>query len=123
MHIHSTQTSALGNALAGAQDAETALSLKRARELRDAATRLRAASFEMSSDIPENPETVSMVAAWSGNPTRHPTQLQTESSALFGADAGIAGSAAPSSQMRENQRTPPTSPASSPVSSPVSYWA
>src|SRR5580698_1416339 len=70
MHIHAAQASALGNALAGAQDAETAMSLRRARELRDAAVRLKAASFEPIASLPADPDTaaqtVFMIAAWSG---------------------------------------------------------
>jgi hypothetical protein len=67
MQIHAAQASALGNALAGAQDAETAMSRRRARELRDAAVRLKVASFKSISNLPADPDTaaqtVSMVAA------------------------------------------------------------
>jgi len=125
MHIHPAQASALGNALAGAQDAETAMSLRRARELRDAATRLKAASFEMNSNIPANPETdlhtdplyadpqtaaqtVSMIAAWSGSP-------QSNSSSQSGAPASGQDIPSQTQSTQQVQRTPPTSP--------VSYWA
>ncbi|HEX4322984.1 MAG TPA: hypothetical protein VHZ52_18865 [Acidobacteriaceae bacterium] len=109
MHIHAAQASALGNALAGAQDSETAVSMRRARELRDAATRLKAASLEIHTQIPEHDpnqdqetaaQTISMVTAWSGGqPSRQPSP---QSSAVL-------------SPIQEVQRTPP--------SNPVSYWA
>ena len=108
MHIHTAQASALGNALAGAQDAETSMSLRRARELRDAATRLKAASFEVISSLPADPDTaaqtVSMVAAWAGG-SSSPSQPN-------------ASPQEPSAQPQPTQsvqRTPP--------SSPVNYWA
>src|SRR5271166_162624 len=94
MHIHASQASALGNSLAGAQAAETALSMRRARELRDAASRLRAIAMDVSPvftahpqtvaptdsggsrrispqtqtspDSPSDPQTMQMIAAWSG---------------------------------------------------------
>jgi hypothetical protein len=120
MHIHAAQASALGNALAGAQDAETAMSLRRARELRDAATRLKAASFEMNSNIPANPETdlhtdpqtaaqtVSMIAAWSGSG-------QSSSAQSVPPTQDQPGASSQTQSTQQVQRTPPTSP--------VSYWA
>lgn len=124
MHIHAAQASALGNALAGAQDAETAMSLRRARELRDAATRLKAASFEMNSNIPANPETdlhtdpqtaaqtVSMIAAWSGSGQAGSAQSGSSQSSQPGQQSGASS---PTQSTQQVQRTPPTSP--------VSYWA
>ena len=118
MHIHAAQASALGNALAGAQDAETSLSLRRARELRDAAVRLKAASFESLSSLPADPDTaaqtVSMVAAWSGggsasNPSGPSTQERSA------ADQQPPETSARIQETQQVQRTPP--------SSPVSYWA
>jgi hypothetical protein len=118
MHIHATQASALGNALAGAQDAETSMSLRRARELRDAAIRLKAASFEVISSLPADPETaaqtVSMVTAWAGG---NATSAQSSPSIQerSAADAQPQNAASPIQQTQQVQRTPP--------SSPVSYWA
>jgi hypothetical protein len=116
MHIHTAQASALGNALAGAQDAETSMSLRRARELRDAATRLKAASFEVISSLPPDPDTaaqtVSMIAAWaSGNPGP-------------GSGAGSAVSQpSPSPQEVSSQPQPTQAIQRTPPSSPVNYWA
>ena len=118
MHIHATQASALGNALAGAQDAETSMSLRRARELRDAAIRLKAASFEVISSLPADPETaaqtVSMVTAWAGG---NATSAQSSPSIQerSAADAQPQNAASPIQQTQQVQRTPP--------SGPVSYWA
>ena len=116
MHIHTAQASALGNALAGAQDAETSMSLRRARELRDAATRLKATSFEVISSLPADPDTVaqtvSMVAAWSGGGS--------------GSGPGSAsGLSQPSPSPQEVSSQPqPTQPVQrTPPSSPVNYWA
>jgi hypothetical protein len=117
MHIHAAQANALGNALAGAQDSETALSMRRARELRDAALRLKAASLEIHNNIPQNPEsdadtaaqTVSMISAWSSS----------QSGSQSGGDPAhrqlIPSVQERSAQTQEVQRTPPPSP--------VSYWA
>ena len=114
MHIHSAQASALGNALSGAQSAETAVSMRRARELRDAATRLKAASLEINTQIPEHDpnqdqetvaQQIAMINAWSGGqPSQQPFQ-QSPPVQPRGAQ----------SQIQEVQRTPP--------SNPVSYWA
>ena len=122
MHIHAAQASALGNALAGAQDAETAISLRRARELRDAAVRLKAASFETISNLPADPDTaaqtVSMIAAWSGvgsassQPGSQSGPVRQERSA-----ANVQPPSA-SAQFQQTQQVQRTSP-----SSPVSYWA
>jgi|HubBroStandDraft_1064217.scaffolds.fasta_scaffold1867748_1 hypothetical protein len=119
MHIHAAQASALGNALAGAQDAETAMSLRRARELRDAAVRLKAASFEPIASLPADPDTaaqtVSMIAAWSGGGSAA-SQPGSQSGASVqeraAADVQLPNA---STQTRQVQRTPP--------SGPVSYWA
>jgi hypothetical protein len=118
MHIHAAQASALGNALAGAQDAETAMSLRRARELRDAAVRLKAASFETISSLPTDPDTaaqtVSMIAAWSGGgsaSSQSGPSLQERSTA----DVQPPNASAQVQQTQQVQRTPPASP--------VSYWA
>jgi hypothetical protein len=47
MHIHTMAPTASSNALAGAQGAENAQSLRRARELRDAAAKLKAAALDI----------------------------------------------------------------------------
>ena len=119
MHIHAAQASALGNALAGAQDAETAMSLRRARELRDAAVRLKAASFETISSLPSDPDTaaqtVSMIAAWSGGSASSQPGSQSGASVQERAAADVQNASAQIQQAQQVQRTPP--------SSPVSYWA
>jgi hypothetical protein len=126
MHIHAAQASALGNALAGAQDAETTMSLRRARELRDAAVRLKAASFETISSLPADPDTaaqtVSMIAAWSGGGS-----ASSQSGSQPGSQSG------PSLQERSTADLPPPSSSAkiqetqqvqrTPPSNPVSYWA
>lgn len=122
MHIHTTQASALGNALTAAQDAETAMSLRRARELREAATRLKAASFEAGSDIsselqtdPETTaQTVSMVAAWSGGDSAA-GQSASSRQDRSRADTSAWNGSSQSQPTRQVQRTSP--------SGPVSYWA
>jgi hypothetical protein len=50
MHIHMPPASSGANALAGAQAAETATALRRARELREAASKLKADSLEINSN-------------------------------------------------------------------------
>lgn len=122
MHIHTTQASALGNTLSTAQDAETAMSLRRARELREAATRLKAASFGAGSDISSEmqvdqettEQTVSMITAWFGGDspaTRSGSSKQDRSLA----DGSGSNGSSPSQPAQQAQRTP--------HSGPVSYWA
>jgi hypothetical protein len=122
MHIHTTQASAAGNALAGAQAAETAMSLRRARELREAAAKLKA-SFDLGSAVHHDPlsdaqadaQTVSLVSAWAGGSSA------SSQSALTIQDSVAQRSAADSElpnlpvQVQEVQRTS--------SASPVSYWA
>jgi hypothetical protein len=55
MHIHTTQANAQGNALAGAIAEETATSLRRARELRETAAKLKAISTEITPEFLPNP--------------------------------------------------------------------
>lgn len=126
MHIHAAQASTLGNALAGAQDAETTMSLRRARELRDAAVRLKAASFETISGLPADPDTaaqtVSMIAAWSGGGSAS-SQFGSQPGSQSGpsvqeraaADVQPPNASTQIQQSQQVQRTP--------LSSPVSYWA
>lgn len=64
MHIHMNPANMGVNGLAGAQSAETAAALRRARELRDAASKLKAGSLEVVADIDTDPETVAMITAW-----------------------------------------------------------
>jgi len=73
MHFHATQVSASGDGLAGFQAAQTAMALRRARELRDAATRMKAGSREfqdvepgLALDSESAAQSVSMIAAWAG---------------------------------------------------------
>lgn len=117
-HPCSPRASALGNALAGAQDAETAISRRRARLLRDAAVRLKAACFKTISNLPADPDTAaqtaSMVAAWSGggsSSSQTGPSLQERSAA----DTPPLNASAQVQQTQQAQRSPP--------SSPVSYWA
>ena len=150
MHIHASQTSALGNAMAGAPAEETAMSLRRARELRDAATRLKAIAMDVSPDFtahpqgvaptdqsilqpigahpsaqgelqsvsqayPQNdPQTVQMIAAWSGSMAWVPPAISPASSIQSEASAIPAGMA----QDQQIQQVQPT-----PSVQPVSYWA
>jgi hypothetical protein len=100
MHIHALPASAAGDALAGAQAAETAMAVRRARELQEAASKLKAASFEISLDPGADAETVAMVGAWSGTGSG-------------GAQSGAASQA--SGEVPGVERTPPQGP--------VSYWA
>ena len=46
MHIHTTTPTASSNALAGAQSAENAQALRRSREFRQAAAKLKAAALD-----------------------------------------------------------------------------
>jgi hypothetical protein len=119
MHIHAAQASALGNALAGAQDAETTLSMRRARELRDAALRLKAASLEVYTNIPQNPETdseaVAMISAWSGSQSGQDHASRQLNPSVAERSSADLRQQNPSPQIQEVQRTPPNSP--------VSYWA
>jgi len=56
MHIHTTQANAQGSALAGAIAEETAISLRRARELRETAAKLKAISAEITPEfLPNQP--------------------------------------------------------------------
>lgn len=121
MHIRTTQASALGNALAAAQDAETAMSLRRARELRETAARLKAMSFETGFDISSElqidsetaAQTVSMITAWSGGDS---SAARSGLSTLDQPDLGtsIAGGSARFQSNQQVQRSAP--------SGPVSYW-
>jgi hypothetical protein len=116
MHIHTTQGSALGNALAGAQAAETATSIRRARELRDAASKLQAIATDLIPDLALNPQsnpetdpqTVSMITAWAGGNS-------APAPAVPSIQAGYPGGSTHRSSDAETQ------PASSPA--PVSFWA
>ena len=136
MHVHASQASALGNSLAGAQAAETAMSVRRARELRDAATRLKAIAMEVSpslntqpqtvastdsravnrvasqagpsGDQAADPQTVQMIAAWTGGYGAALAQMS-------GANPGDAPDSADGTPNREVQPSPPAQP--------VSYWA
>jgi hypothetical protein len=62
MHIHTHPLNAAGNGLAGAHSAESA-ALRRAKELREAAARLKASSLEVSSDIAGDSQSIAMVSA------------------------------------------------------------
>ena len=123
MHIHTTQASATGNALASAQAAETAISLRRARELRDAATKLKAASFDFGSGIPadtlSDPQTqsqsASLVGAWtSGSAASSQFGLAIQDSVEQRSSADSQLTRTPP-QIQEVQLTP--------ASGPISYWA
>lgn len=123
MHIHTTQASAAGNALAGAQAAETAMSMRRARELRDAATKLRAASFDFGSGIADDPvsdpqtayQTSSLVSAWAiGSAPSNQAGLAIQDSVAQRSSADTDLTKTPP-QIQEVQRTP--------APGPVSYWA
>jgi hypothetical protein len=134
MHIHSAQASGTGSALAGAQAAETAQSLRRARELRDAATKLRAASFDFGSGIPKDTlndprvapptesqadpqssaQNSSLVSAWAGGwaaSNQLEPALQNSVAQRSSADSDLTRTPP---LIQEVQRTPP--------SGPISYW-
>jgi len=74
MHIHTTQANAQGNALAGAVAQESAISLRRARELREAAAKLKAISTEITPELLPNQPTVQgyAQAVSSGQPQELP---------------------------------------------------
>jgi hypothetical protein len=123
MHIHATQANAAGNALAGAQAAETAMSLRRARELRDAAAKLKGASFDFGSGIPQDTlsdvqsdaQAVSLVSAWAGGSSasgQSALAIQDSISQRSAADSELPNLPV---QVQEVQRTS--------SSAPVSYWA
>ena len=120
MHIHSAQASAVGNALAGAQDAETSMSLRRARELRDAAARLKAASFEIGASIPQgsesDPETAAQTVSHDQRLGRRRLTLQP---------IWLIHSRALCYRCPFAKRTEPDSGSSNELrsSGPVSYWA
>jgi hypothetical protein len=135
MHIHTTQASATGNALAGAQAAETAMSLRRARELRDAATKLKAASFDFGSGIAQDTLNDPRIAPQPGSQTDPQTAAQTSSLASAWASASAASNqfglaiqdsvAQRAAADTDLTRTPPQvqEVQRTPFSGPVSYWA
>lgn len=119
MHIHISHASASGNALAGAEAEETAMSLRRARELREAAARLKAAALEVNSDLasiaPSDPQTmaqtVSMIGAWSGGGSSN-NQADSQSPPE---DTSAANASSRIQETQQVRRAPP--------SGPVSFWA
>lgn len=111
MHIHTMAASASGNALAGAQATETAMALRRARELREAGQKLKAESILVSGDLPQDPDTVAMVTAWSGGNAASGQRPQPETST----NSQPQNTLPQIQQIQEVQR--------SPAAAPVSYWA
>jgi hypothetical protein len=89
MHVHMNPASGGANALSSAQSAETAAALRRARELREAASRLKSDSLDISPDGTTNPETVAMIAAWAGESSaprqsmQNPPGSDSEPSKIF----------------------------------------
>jgi hypothetical protein len=71
LHIHTTQATAAGNAMAGAQAAETAIALRRARELREKADKIKALSSggdsELSPNFAADPQVISMLGGWAAS--------------------------------------------------------
>lgn len=65
MHVHGHQPSMSSTSLAGAHAAESAAAMKRARELREAASRLKAASQGVGLETGVSPDAVSMIGSWS----------------------------------------------------------
>jgi hypothetical protein len=105
MHIHMSPANSGSSALSGAQAAETLMALRRARELRETAARLKATP-DASPDIATDPETVSMITAWSGGGS---SSSQSEPHNL-------------PTRIQEPRPAPSTS-TSSTLPSPVSFWA
>ncbi len=124
MHNHSAAPSATGNSLAGAAlAAETALATRRARELRDAGRKLRAASLEaglqfadqLQIDPQSAAQSLSLVGAIpGGNAGSDQSALASAESfsQRFSSDLQLER---PPTQVSEVQPTPATAP--------VSYWA
>jgi hypothetical protein len=124
MHMHTVAASAAGNSLAGAAlAAETALATRRARELREAGRKLKAASLEAGVQFAEQLQTDPQTAAQAG----------TMICAIAGSNSGSNASALASAESfaerfasdvqlqrlpAQIQEVQPTSP-----SAPVSYWA
>lgn len=65
MHVHGHQPSVSSTALAGAHAAESAAALKRARELREAASRLKASLEGGGLEAELGPDAVAMIGCWS----------------------------------------------------------
>jgi hypothetical protein len=100
MHIHAMPASASGDALAGAQAAETSVAIRRARELQEAAAKLRVSSVEIGLGPPADAETLAMIGSWTNG---------------GGGNSQSGGLGVSGSQSQGIERTPPESP--------VSYWA
>lgn len=111
MHIHMNPAVNGANALSSAQSVETATALRRARELREAASRLKAGSLGISPDGTTDPETVAMITAWAGGGSARNKSTQNQPGS----------GSEPSKALTSSEKVQPSS---SPVSSsPVSFWA
>jgi hypothetical protein len=124
LHIHTTQASAAGNALAAAQSAETAIAMRRARELREKADKIKALSSGSDEDFAPNfasdPQVVSMLGGWaaaatSGQPPIRPAEALPRAPTALPLDLSADLISEPISE--EIERSPVSN------SSPVSFWA
>jgi hypothetical protein len=116
MHIHTTQANAAGHALAGAQAAETSLAMRRARELREKADKIKALATggdsELASSFAADPQTIAMIGSWSASQAHsaQPNPAQPNPVQTAASDS--------SSDSPHKQEVKPT-----PASGPVSFWA
>ena len=131
MHIHTSQASGVAHSLAGAQATESTAALKRARELRETAAKLKATAQAPASDLSADPEIVAMIGSWSGQSAGQSAGQNGGQAAgqAFnqGADAGFSAERALDSvgavaQIRPVQSVPRTT-ISGQDPNPVSFWA
>ena len=67
MHFHANPINLRDSAMSSAQAAENTLSVKRAKELRDAAAKLKASALDYAPDTVTDQESAAMLSAWAGN--------------------------------------------------------
>jgi hypothetical protein len=137
MHIHTTAAGPTGDVLSGFQAAQTAAALRRARELSDAALRLKARSSVASTDddtvnfatlMATNPPALSQTLAAAATPVpsreapEDEQQLGTPDSTPAAADRIAATDRVRSARSLPTHAAPrPAQPDSKP--DPVSFWA
>jgi hypothetical protein len=67
VHFHANPINLRDSAMSSAQAAENTLSVKRAKELRDAAAKLKASALDYGTDTVTDQESAAMLSAWAGN--------------------------------------------------------
>jgi len=120
MHIHSVAASAAGNSLAGAAlAAETALATRRARELREAGRKLKAASLDaelqFADQMQTDPQGIALAGPIPGGNAGSDQSALASSESFAQRFASDLQLERPPTQVSEVQPTP--------ASAPVSYWA